>query len=142
MPARNSFIDPEFCAASRERRRLAGVRAGPPAGGRASLLGPGIRDFSACFYDVDLSTLSSAQLYLYHHELTGRLRIIAAELGRRIEACVHVSLFWSCFVCLVCPVVRVGFDVTAPCIDVLHGFVHVSVFVTYCLLCGLVVTML
>jgi len=105
LPARESIMDPEFCAASRTRRRLAGVPAGPLPGDRGTLLGPGVQDFSACFYDVDLSTLSVDHLYLYRFDLTGRLRIIGGELRRRVEAGFLVSPFglvffvlwsWSC----------------------------------------------
>ena len=96
-PLRDSRIHPEFCAASRERRRLAGLRAGPPSASRESFLGPGISDFSACFYDVDLITLTTHQLYMYHYELTSRLRILATELRRRAEArLVIVSVTPSC----------------------------------------------
>ena len=91
LPRRDSRFNPDFCAASRERRRLAASRASQRTGSRGSSLGHGVRDFSACFYDVDLITLSTDQLYMYHVELTSR----ASELRKRAEACLVIVLVMS-----------------------------------------------
>ena len=100
LPRRDSVFNPDFCAASRERRRLAVSRSSQRSGTRGAAIGDRLYDFSGCFPDVDVARLSLSHLYMYHFELTSRLRCVAAELRRRAEAFRVYDAVHDCSFCV------------------------------------------
>jgi len=85
LPRRNSAVNPEFSAASRDRRGLALSRESRLRA-RVAVSGPRVLDWSDLVPEIDVCLLAPSDLIFYYSELLSRLRLVAEELRLRTEA--------------------------------------------------------